>query len=208
MPERDVVERFEIVDHGCVYIAKARQAWRLGTADLDVVYDKEWRPLRAWKRTTLPVAQTANGNMDIRRYEMRAEPVEIKRLKATGERVFEQLRGGRPTAVVTPGRGLLTAWIRKARLRVGGIERGLALDIREPLESIEPVALRRERDRYEPTMGRRVRVYTVFGRESVFADDTDTVIGDLRGLRLASEVRAPRPPPFPDYGVPDPVGTP
>ncbi len=32
-------------------------------------------------------------------------------------------------------------------------------------------------------MGRTVRVYTFFGKETVFADDNDVVIGDLAGMR-------------------------
>jgi hypothetical protein len=59
-----------------------------------------------------------------------------------------------------------------------------------------------------PWLGRTVRVYTVYGRETVFADETDAVIGDLAGLRPHELAGTPVPTPMPMYGTPDPVHTP
>jgi hypothetical protein len=53
-----------------------------------------------------------------------------------------------------------------------------------------------------------VRVYTIYGRESVFADESDAVLGDLAGLRPHEFAGTPEPPPMPMYGTPDPVHTP
>ena len=107
-----------------------------------------------------------------------------------------------------PGRGLITAWIRRAHLPVGGRVREVVLDIRESLEVVRQVTLRREPDQYVAEYGRALRVYTVYGRESVFADEHDTVVGDLAGLRADAVLRTPAPPALPLYGAPDPVNTP
>jgi len=82
------------------------------------------------------------------------------------------------------------------------------LDMRELLETLRPVTLRRDPDLYVAALGRTVRVYTVYGRESVFADESDTVIGDLAGMLPADRVTTPAPLPMPRYGEPDPVHTP
>ncbi len=80
--------------------------------------------------------------------------------------------------------------------------------MREMLEKLAPVTLRRDQDLFVAAIGRTVRVYTVFGRETVFADEHDTVIGDLGGMLPSELVRSPAPPPMPMYGAPDPVHTP
>ncbi|MEZ4407305.1 MAG: hypothetical protein R3A52_12620 [Polyangiales bacterium] len=64
--ERNVVERFELRARDCLRVMTVRQEWPLNTSDLEVVYDAELRPLRAWKRMALPGASTPP---DIRRYE-------------------------------------------------------------------------------------------------------------------------------------------
>jgi hypothetical protein len=111
-------------------------------------------------------------------------------------------------AVVGPGRGVITAWLKRAKLSVGGRDEELVLDFREMLETLEMAALVRGPDQYEPSMGRNVRVYTFYGRETVFADDDDVVIGDLAGMRPSDSLPTPEPEPLPDYGGPDPRGTP
>ncbi len=206
--ERLLSERFELRRRDCLHVLTAHQEWPLNVADIEVVFDGAMVPLRAWKRMALPGARPRDPSPDIRRYELRGPEVVISRRVGTGPRTHEILRGGRPTAVLGPGRGLLTAWLRRARLSVGERTRELALDFRESIEVIRPVALRREADLFEPSYGRTVRVYTVYGRESVFADDDDVVIGDLAGLRPDALLRSARPPPLPLLGPPDPIGTP
>jgi hypothetical protein len=51
-------------------------------------------------------------------------------------------------------------------------------------------------------------VYTFFGKETVFADDDDVVIGDLAGMRPADSVTLPEPTSLPTFGGADPVHTP
>ncbi|MFO0693580.1 MAG: hypothetical protein U0230_08500 [Polyangiales bacterium] len=207
MREKDVVEDFRLEQRGCHYVATVHQEWERSVSDVEVIYDLDWKPLRAWKRMLLPAPSGHEPLVDIRRYELREEPATLfARTPGGVERYW--FRGGRPVAVVGPGRGLLTPWIRAAHLAVGGQVRGPVLDFRRPVERVYEVALRRDPDRYEPSLRRTVRVYTVFGRESVFADETDTVIGDLAGLRPAASVRAPEPAPLPTPGPPDPVHTP
>jgi hypothetical protein len=111
-------------------------------------------------------------------------------------------------AVVGPGRGVITAWIQRAKLGVGGKSIELVLDFREMLESLEPATLVRSEDQFEPSFHRVVRVYTFYGRETVFADEHDVVIGDLAGMRPTDSLSTPEPESLPDYGGPDPEHTP
>ncbi len=206
--EPSVVERFEMRRRDCLYVLTARQEWARMSSDVEVVYDRDLVPLRAWKRMTIPGVSRADGNADIRRYELRTPEVTITRRVAGGARTYEVLRGERPTVIIGPGRGTLTPWLRRARLAVGGAVREQALDMRELLETLRPVTLRRDPDLYVPALGRTVRVYTVYGRESVYADEHDTVLGDLAGMLPSDRVHTPAPRPMPMYGAPDPLHTP
>jgi hypothetical protein len=213
--EKSVVETFAIERTGCGYVFTGRQEWPLGTADYEVVYDENLTPLRVWKRMTIP--GTEDGRPDIRRYELRSPEVSIKRRTPDGEVFYELLKAGgklaippraRVGAVIGPGRGLLTMWIRRAKLAQGAKVRELVLDFREAVETLEMASLQREEDLFEPTMGKTVRVYTFYGRESVFADENDSVIGDLAGLRRSESLATPEPEAMPRYGEPDPIHTP
>jgi hypothetical protein len=206
--ERTVNERFELRDRGCVFALTARQEWPLNVSDLEVLYDRNMLPLRAWKRMTLPGVRRADGKADIRRYELRTAEVTITRRNEGGPRSYEILRGPRPTVVIGPGRGMITAWLRRARLQPGGAVREYALDMREMLEVLRPITLRRDDDRFIAALGRTARVYTIYGRETVYADEHDTVIGDLAGMLPYERVAGAAPPPMPMYGDPDPVRTP
>lgn len=151
----------------------------------------------------------AHQRPDIRLYELRTPEVFITRRDPDGALTHERLRGGRPTVVLGPGRGLITAWLQRLRLPVGGRARELALDVRGLIETITPVALRRERDIVHPDFHRSVRVYTLYGRETVFADDNDVVIGDMAGLRPDTLLgHFPRPQAIPSVGPIDPRNTP
>jgi hypothetical protein len=116
--------------------------------------------------------------------------------------------GARVGAIVGPGRGIITAWLKRERLPVGGKTSELVLDFRDMIESLEMGTLERQEDLYEPSLGRRVRVYTFFGRETVFADDDDVVLGDLAGMRPSGSLSTPEPEPLPAYGGADPSHTP
>ena len=171
-----------------------------------MLYDAQLLPLRIWKRMTLPGIERAAERADIRRYELRTDPVSVKLRSMQGRISFELLRGGRPRAVIGPGRGLISMWIRRAHLQVGQKLRELAIDVRG-LEKIEPVTLQREADLQHPELG-SVRVYTFYGRETVFADQRDLVIGDLAGMRPHRLLTSDPPPALPVYGPIDPVHTP
>jgi hypothetical protein len=175
---------------------------------VQVVYDDHWQPLRVWKRMTIPGDARPDGHADVRRYELRTPEVTITRRGPDGVRHYEILRGAKPTVVIGPGRGLITAWLRRAHLAVGARVREPALDMREMVEVLRPVTLQREPDMVLDWLGRNARVYTFYGRETVFADENDVVIGDLAGLRPAELLHTPEPPPMPLYGMPDPVNTP
>jgi hypothetical protein len=204
--DKTIVERFSLRDRGCQRTFRSRQEWPLGTTDFEVVYDEHLLPLRVWKRMTVPLLPNAGERAELRRYELRSDPVGIKRRSPSGQLSFEQLKGGRPVAIVGPGRGVISMWLRRAKLKEGQKVRELVLDVRA-LEKIELVTLLREPDMVHPELG-KVRVYTFFGRESVFADEHDTVIGDLMGMRPHALLKTAEPPAIPTFGVVDPEHTP
>jgi hypothetical protein len=201
-----VVERYAIKRRGCLVAVELRQEWPLGTSDVEVLYDQNLLPLRIWKRMTLPGIERAGERADIRRYELRSDPVSVKMRSMNGHIGFEQLLGGKPKVVIGPGRGLISMWIQRAKLEVGQKVRELAIDVRG-LEKIELVTLLREVDMDHPELG-HVRAYTFYGRETVFVDERDMVVGDLLGLRADRVLKTPPPIALPQYGTPDPVNTP
>ncbi len=215
--EQNVVERFELQRTACGFTLRARQEWPLDIADIEVRYDDSLTPLWAWKRMTLAATSRADGNADVRRYELRTGEVFIKRRDPDGERFLEKLlpggrmrvpAGARVGAVVGPGRGVVTAWLKREKLPVGGKTKELVLDFRSLIEAVEMATLERRPDQFEPSFGRNVRVYTFFGRETVFADDDDVVIGDLAGMRPSESLKTPEPAPLPTFGGADPAGAP
>jgi hypothetical protein len=166
---------------------------------------------------TIPGSPRPDGAADIRRYELRTGEVFIKRRAADGALVLEHLLpggrmkappGARVGAVIAPGRGVLTPWLQRAHLPVGGRTYELVLDFRSMVESLEMALLERNEDRFEPTLGKTVRVYTFYGSETVFADENDVVVGDLAGMRPSASIPTPEPAPLPLYGPPDPRHTP
>ena len=215
--DRSVVERFDLRRTTCGFIFTSRQEWPLAIADVEVHYDAALAPIWAWKRLTSAASQRPDGNADVRRYEMRTADLFIKRRDASGEITLQKLlpggrmaapQGGHVGAVVTPGRGGITPWLKRAHLPVGGKTQDLVLNFRDMVEALEVGTLERQEDQFQADMGRRVRVYTFFGKETVFADNSDVVIGDLAGMRPADSVTLPEPPALPLFGGPDPVHTP
>jgi hypothetical protein len=206
-PDKTIVERFSVRQRDCLWSATVRQEWPMGTADLEVLYDASFLPLRIWKRMSLPGSKQPAKELDIRRYDLRAEPVEVKRRHPDGHVDYELIKGERPRAVIGPGRGLISMWIRRARLQPGHKVREVIIDVRGGLETIEPVTLLREPDLQHPELG-KVRVYTFYGRETVFADANDIVVGDLAGLRPHALLESPPPAAIPLFAPLDPVHTP
>jgi hypothetical protein len=215
--EKNVDERFEWVRTSCGFRFQSRQEWPRQTSDIEVRYDAELRPLWAWKRLTIPGSTRADGQADIRRYELRTGDVFIKHRDESGDLALERLLpGGRrdvPSgmhvgAVVGPGRGVLTPWLQRAKLTAGERVRELVLDFRSTVEALEIASLERDDDRFEPSLHKLVRVYTFYGQETVFADADDVVIGDLAGMRPSDSLTTAPPPPTPMYGQPDPEHTP
>jgi hypothetical protein len=204
--DKSIAEFYSLRQRDCVFAFSVRQEWPLGTADVEVLYDANFQPLRVWKRMTLPGIERAGERAEIRRYDLRSDPVTIKMRAMDGHISYEQLLGGKPKWIIGPGRGMIGIWIRQAKLKVGEKVRELALDIRA-LEKIEPVTLRREVDMQHPDLG-PVQVYTFYGRESVFVDARGLVVGDLAGLRADRVLTTTPPPRLPLEGAIDPVGTP
>jgi hypothetical protein len=205
-PDKAIVENYTFEDRGCVYAMQVRQDWPMGISDVEVLWDHDLIPIRIWKRMIIPGIPQAQEHAEVRLYELRTEPVGIKRRAPSGHVEQEHLLGGKPLAVIGPGRGLISAWIRKAKLAVGQKRRELVIDVRA-LEKIEPVTLQREEDMQHPILG-QVAVYTFYGRETVFVDAQGAVVGDLAGLVTDQLATNPAPAPLPRYGEPDPIHTP
>ncbi len=202
--DRTVVEHYRIERRDCVYVATVHQEWIRQTSDVEVVFDAEWRPLRAWKRMTIP-GVPPDGRPDTRLYELRNDPVTLTMVDHEGVRQHRFFRAEAPIAVLGPGRGLVSAWIQaQGEMEVGDVVRGPVLDFRELLEAVEEVALVRQPDRYDETLGQTVRVYTVYGREAVFTDEDGWVVGDLAGLRPSDALDTPMPAALPTYDPPNP----
>ena len=210
MSSPSVVERFEVRRRGCVEVFTGRQDWALSSIDLDVVYDAETLlPLRAWKRIGSPGLRGGAPRVDVRRFELRGtERVALTQRRVTGDLEHWLIRGPLPRVIIGPGRGVLTMWIRRARLQEGGRLRETALDIRESMELIRDVTLLRLEDRDDAAIGRRVRVYSIYGREPFYADENDVVIGDMMGMLPGELVTTPPPQPSVVLDPPDPVAAP
>jgi hypothetical protein len=215
--DKTVVEQFELRRTSCGYTFESRQEWPLDISDVEVRYDGTLTPIWAWKRMTMAASQRPDGSADIRRYELRTGDVFIKKRDPAHPLVLEHLlpsgrmkvpAGARVGAVIGPGRGVITAWLKRAKLKVGEKTDDLVLDFRSMVEALEIASLERNPDQFEPSFGRTVRVYTFYGQDTVFADDDDVVIGDLGGLRPSDTLSTPEPPPLPTFGGADPAHTP
>ena len=185
MAESSASETFELRPQDCLFVFRAREEFGGGLTESEVVFNQAYEPLVAWKRLGHSSSSTL---ADTRWFELRTAQVGLLRKERNGTVAREHIRGKVPKAVIGPGRGVLTAWIRRSHLAVGAKVREPVLDFRENLEVIRDVTLKREPDRFEASLGRTVRVYTIYGREPVFTDETDAVLGDLDGKRTVAEV--------------------
>jgi hypothetical protein len=203
MTEQSVIETFSLAAQGCLIVYTGHEEWEHGADDLEIVYDADRRPLRAYRRQTAPGPQPPAARTDVRVFDLRGPHVELMRRQPLGEIERLVYRAPSPGVVIATGRGALTPWIQRAHLEVGGRLREAALDIRERIEIVRDVTLRREDDRDDLVLG-HVRVYTIYGREPVYTDENDVVIGDMMGLVLSSMVDRPRDPPVITDGPPTP----
>jgi hypothetical protein len=203
-----IVEHFRIERRGCYNAVVVRQEWPVQIADVEAIYDDAWTPLRVWRRWTVPASQRADGQADIKRYELRSPEIAVKHRDDMGKVDFETYRTKKkPVALVGPGRGMLTAWLWRAKLGENGRVREPVMDFRG-VEKVEDVTLTRGPDRYIDSLGKTVRVYTFYGRETVFTDEKDVVIGDLAGLVPSDRSPLPEPKSMPRFEPVDPVHTP
>jgi hypothetical protein len=184
MRERGIDERFTLTREGCVLRFEGSLDWAGSRTETRIDFDPETlAPLRATKVLTGEVGQGGSLS-ETRRFELRGERVAVRDERADGSSQNWLLRAPlpvRPMAVIGTGRGVLTLWLQRAKLAVGGRVRELVLDMRENMEVVREVSLHREADRDDPRLG-HVRVYTIYGREPFFADENDVVVGDLMGL--------------------------
>jgi hypothetical protein len=202
-----VVEHFRIEQRDCLTVATIRQEWPHQIADVEAIFDAQGLPLRVWRRWTNPLSKRPDGNADLKRFDFRTPVISAKHRADTGIVDFEHIHGPRPKALIGSGHGLLTLWIQRAKLEVGQKLREPAFDFRG-VEVSKDVTLFRHPDKDEPTLGRKVRVYTIYGREGVFTDENNVVIGDVAGMVPFDQSPMPMPRPMPSFEPADPVGTP
>ena len=203
-----LLERTRVERRGCLRVVTLRQVTGMQIADVEAVYDENLLPLRLWRRYAVPQPGKGAASTDLKRFDFRTPELSVKHRDEHAKIDFEVLRGkgGAPVrALIGPGRGLLTIWLWRAKLEVGQKLRERVLDFRG-IEVLRDVTLMRHEDRDDAALGRRVRVYTIYGREPFFADENDVVLGDLAGLLPAGpEVDPMLPVPL---EAPDPIGTP
>jgi hypothetical protein len=185
MAQAPNTEHYTFAPRDCFFVSTLVQDSIHGRVTVEVTYDASLMPLVAQKRFVPPSGEGA----EVRTYEMRTERVTLKVQNADGSVSFAALRGARPTAVIAPGRSALHPWMRRASLEPGEKVREHVLDMRERIEVLRDATLAREADRREERLGGVVRVYTIYGREVLFADDRDAIVGDMAGL--AREGTAP-----------------
>ena len=114
MRDQAVVEHWELRRRACLHVMTIRQEWPMGISDVEVVFDEQFRPLRAWKRMSMPrpPAGRRAPTPDTRLYELRTTPPTMTRQSEDGHEYFT-FRAETPVAVVGPGRALIGAWIRQ-----------------------------------------------------------------------------------------------
>jgi hypothetical protein len=205
-----IVEHFRFEKRGCLFAAVTRQEWPMQIADVEALYDASMTPLRVWRRHTVPGSKRADGQPDFKLFELRSPFVGIKH-KSDDDRVdFEELRPKqaiKPKVLIGPGRGNITLWLQQAKLAVGQKVHAPTLDFRG-IEKVETGALERRADARVESLGGMVRVYSYFGKETVYADENDVVVGDLAGLVPDHLSPVPRPPSMSRFEPIDPVRTP
>jgi hypothetical protein len=203
-----IVEHFRIERRGCYNAVVVRQEWPVQIADVEAIYDDDWVPLRVWRRWTVPSSRRSDGQPDTKRYELRSPEISVKHRNDEGKTDFETYRAKKkPVALIGPGRGMITAWLRRAKLPENGRVRETAMDFRG-VEKVDDVTLTRGPDRYIEGLKKKVRVYTFYGRETVFADENDVVIGDLAGLVPFDLSPLPEPKAMSRFEPIDPAHTP
>ena len=174
MREQSVLERWEVRRRGCVHVVTVHQQWAYQVTDVEVIYDLEWKPLRAWKRMMIPGSNPEDHPPDIRLYELRNEPPTMSTRAEHVEGIeHREFQGRNPVAVIGPGRAMLAAWVQANDLEVGEVTRGNVLDFRQMVERIEEVALRRDAGPRRSRAGTSAGVHGVRSR---------VVLRERRGL--------------------------
>ena len=141
----------------CGYTFRSRQEWPLAIADVEVHYDASFTPIWAWKRMTIAGSKRADGNADIRRYELRTGEVFIKRRDAKGVVTLREAPARAGACPCPPGaQRRARSWGRGAgssrrgcsarSCRSGGKTQELVLDFRDMVESLEEGTLERNAD--------------------------------------------------------------
>jgi hypothetical protein len=179
MLEKSVRERYSFSRHGDCYVGRVLLTWRLGETALEVVWDRDFLPLSAYKRMGYPGDA---GLFEERGYRMSEDGSVMVRL-ATDEVERFRLAGQRPTVVVPVGRGLFSAAFQRARdLPVGESARETAVDLRRLVERVEPASVRRDPPKRLEYASEPLGTFTFMGRDTMYVDQRGFVMGDLAGL--------------------------
>ena len=198
----------------------SRQEWPLAIADVEVRYDATLTPhlgLEAHDHRRVAARRRQRRHPPLRASD-RGGVHQAARRRREASRSRNCCPGGRMTvpagaragAMVGPGRGVITAWLKRAKLPVGGKTEELVLDFRgharvprgSGRSSATPTSTSRR-------SGRTVRVYTFFGQgDGVRRRRRRRHRRPRRDAPERSPSRPPSPRPLPTYGGADPVHTP
>ena len=102
-------------------------------------------------------------------------------------------------AVVASARSSLVPWILREDLGVDEVAERPILDIRQQWDEIDAATLFRVADRYEESLGRDVRVHTLFGSQAVYTTVDGELLGDLAGMRVEGALEGDAPELAPRY---------
>lgn len=167
-------EVFSSLRSDCLTVYDSKHEWNLGKNHNRLWVDDKGQPLLLKKEVWV-------GKKPEEKFFQWNTKLAALMLKMNQD--FFRFKGELPLRVLTVGRYLLSAWIEAANLPVGGKERARVLDAREPFEKIKFITLMRKEDRQDSGLG-RVRVYTIFGREPIYTNAQNHVVGDMWGMRL------------------------
>ncbi len=176
------METLELRSDPCGFEIRAQQEWSLGHSEIVAAFDPQRRVQRVWKRNTMPGRGDISTRSDLRVFRIRDAGVVLRQRRPLADIENFVLRGRMPNALIAPGRLSLTMWLQKANLAVGGRVREPVLDVRERIELLRDVTLQRLADTEVEGLG-TVRVYTIYGREPVYANQQNVIVGDMMGMR-------------------------
>ena len=83
-------ERYRLVRDACLHILTVSEWSSASYTQLEIVYDREWKPLRVWRRIFPRGSNETYTRPEVRVYDLRAQPVTILWRKRSGDLEFRE----------------------------------------------------------------------------------------------------------------------